>query len=1830
MKIAIKPSAFLFYSLISIIIFSCKSGRDSSGNLIKPDVISDFTQGTINTDAPIFVTFTKDADAELFDSEIETQDYFSLNPGTEGQLLWSGNRMLQFIPKSLQPNTKYTVELDLDRIFKNYKGKDKIFSFEFTTVPLHINVEFGELVAVSNDVYSLNGTISSNDSIPETDFKNILKLNMDGETSPEAEYNYLDKKTINFVISNIKRGNEEKTLSVSWEGKTIGSEDNGQTQFEIPAIGDFKFMNYAVKSSTPTIISLIFSDQLNRTQDIGSVVVTEKTEEKPKFIIRNNIIDLEFNNYLNGNFDVRIGKNLLNIENKKLDKEIVASIYITPPFPKLKLIDNGIITPNEGSINFAFEAINLRAVDIEIRKVYANNIMQFLHYNAMNSDYIPAEISDIVFQKKVNLAEPGTKIDMFKWKKYSIDLSKFIKTDKGAIYNVKVGFRKSYTDFQCEDDHDDLFSSTGLDKEPEQDEDNQKSIWQDWYWYSGYEWEHEKDPCYPLYYTTRNFIQKNILASNLGITAKSVNKNSVMVILNDLLTAQPVGNADIKCYTFSQQLIEEKSTDNNGIAVFDFKDKKPYFIIAKKGNDFAYIDLSEARSLSVSEFDIAGKKLNKGLDGYIYGERGVWRPGDSLFLNFVLKRSSTDLPADHPVQFELFDPLGKSYLKKVSSRPVGSIYNFNCRTNQNDPTGNWLAKVTIGNMVFTERIKIETVKPNRMKIKVDFRQKEKLSLNEEGKIDVKYLNGLSPSGSSATINLFLKKKETTFKSFESYVFDDLASNFSNTEQTVFEGPLDEEGNAEFKLNFDNKISYPGMLSAAFMVKAFEKSGEYSSDNFTKTISPYDEYVGIRFPKNNWGSEGLKSGEETKIPIIVLTKDGKPVANRKVTAMVYNAQWRWWWDDSDNYVANYLSDLSITPFKTLFATTDANGKAEIKLKVQDEGAYFLRVKDEKSGHGSGVLFYTGFFGGDDTDNKDFASKLKFDVDKEEYLAGEKAKISIPAGKGNRIFIAIEDSESIKKTIWQTSKTDVFTYNLDIEKWMFPYAYIHVSVFKPIRNKESDVPIRRYGIIPVKVTDPARKLLPVVNAPDIIKPNANYEIKVSEKNKRSMSYTLAIVDDGLLDLTRFKTPSPYDHFFAKFASTVSTWDVYNYIVQNEPGFFDKILSLGGDTDSSPSADGKKANRFKPVVTALGPFYLEKGKTATHKLKMQNYSGSVRVMVVASGDKDYGNAEKTIPVKSDLMMLLTAPRVLSPGEIFELPVTVFSTNKAIKNVDLTLINNNLFDLIGVKNTSLSFEKPGEKIAYMKLKVRDKEGTGTLELKASSGSFSANQKIEIKVENPNPFIKSVKSSSIKSGQKSVVNIEKIGTPGSNSAQIEFSVMPKLELESKIHYLLHYPYGCIEQTTSTAFPLVNLKNIMEMPPERADKINQIIIKTIDRLKSFQIKSGGFSYWPGGFEADNWGSVYAVHFLLEAKKQGYNTSPVLENGLNYLEKIAGSKLDTKEGFFITQRTYALMVLSKAGKPNRSGMNFIYNINSIPTVARWYLALAYAYSGNNEAANKLYAKGKNEIRDYTDVYYTYGTALRDYSVLLLLSQALNKPDASVDLARDIINRFKKSWYCTQETAYVLIALNDYISKNSKGLDFSVTVGGKTKAVKSQKSIYTLSYNEANMGEITVNNKNTNSPLFINVVSSGKAKQESGEDQSSNLNMKIAYTDKDNKAIDISNLKMGTEFKAIVTITGNNGIKDYRNMALNQVFPSGWEILNWRMSGAENKNTDINYQDIRDDRVYSFFNLYGSGTRIEIPLIATYPGYYYLPVQFSESMYDNTIFCRQKAGWVEVRR
>ncbi|HRH61588.1 MAG TPA: alpha-2-macroglobulin family protein, partial [Chitinophagaceae bacterium] len=413
--------------------------------------------------------------------------------------------------------------------------------------------------------------------------------------------------------------------------------------------------------------------------------------------------------------------------------------------------------------------------------------------------------------------------------------------------------------------------------------------------------------------------------------------------------------------------------------------------------------------------------------------------------------------------------------------------------------------------------------------------------------------------------------------------------------------------------------------------------------------------------------------------------------------------------------------------------------------------------------------------------------------------------------------------------------------------------------------NDLPIRMYGVIPINVEDKNTILKPQIKIADVIRPEQNNTITVSEAAGKKFSYVIAVVDDGLLDLTRFKTPNPHNTFFAKEALGVKSWDVYDDVIGAFGSQIQRILTIGGDAEAELASKTRRANRFKPVVQFMGPFQYS-GASKTHSFALPPYMGSVRVMVIAAGDNAYGMAEKTVTVKKPLMMLATMPRVLGPSEELKIPVTVFATDNSIKNVSLSLQSNPFIEASGSQN--ISFSKTGEQVVYFNAKVKPNIGVGKVKIIASSGNEKDVSEIEIDIRNPNQPVTQVTEITLQPAQSWNNVIAMVGDDNSSKATLEISSIPAINLQKRLSYLIQYPHGCIEQTTSSVFPQLVLSQLMDLSDNRKKEINKNIQAGIQKLQNFQQSDGGFSYWPGSGYSDEWGSNYAGHFLLEASARG--------------------------------------------------------------------------------------------------------------------------------------------------------------------------------------------------------------------------------------------------------------------------------------------------------------------------------------------------------------------------
>ncbi|RZK83603.1 MAG: hypothetical protein EOO98_17390, partial [Pedobacter sp.] len=342
-------------------------------------------------------------------------------------------------------------------------------------------------------------------------------------------------------------------------------------------------------------------------------------------------------------------------------------------------------------------------------------------------------------------------------------------------------------------------------------------------------------------------------------------------------------------------------------------------------------------------------------------------------------------------------------------------------------------------------------------------------------------------------------------------------------------------------------------------------------------------------------------------------------SKTVQIEVYKTQWRWWWEQDNQYTYANFTQNQYNKLVETHQVNLSNGKGNWNLRIDEPewGRYLILVRDVNGGHVTGKSVYVDWPGWAQREqgaNPTEASMLSFTANKEKFIVGEDITLTIPTGKDGRALISIENGSRVLKTFWIDTKAGQTQYKFKAEKDMAPNVFANITLLQPHAQTVNDLPIRMYGAIPLSVEDPQTILKPTIKMLDKIKPERENTITVGEQNGKAMTYTIALVDEGLLDLTRFKTPDPHGAFYAREGLGVKTWDLFDYVLGAWGGNLERILSIGGDGSINKNLNPAKANRFKAVVKFMGPFTVGKGESKTHKFKLPQYIGAVRAMVVA----------------------------------------------------------------------------------------------------------------------------------------------------------------------------------------------------------------------------------------------------------------------------------------------------------------------------------------------------------------------------------------------------------------------------------------------------------------------------------------------------------------------------------------------------------------------------------------------------------------------------------------
>ncbi|NJK87472.1 MAG: hypothetical protein HC906_17310, partial [Bacteroidales bacterium] len=590
------------------------------------------------------------------------------------------------------------------------------------------------------------------------------------------------------------------------------------------------------------------------------------------------------------------------------------------------------------------------------------------------------------------------------------------------------------------------------------------------------------------------------------------------------------------------------------------------------------------------------------------------------------------------------------------------------------------------------------------------------------------------------------------------------------------------------------------------------------------------------------------------------------------------------------------------------------------------------------------------------------------------------------------------------------------------------------------------------------------------------------------------------------------------FQKIRLQVRSFDVFSHIIGANKGDVFSTFSVGGDMDYRESQLQPDATRrrFKPVALFKGPIMTDNSGNATVKFTMPNYVGSVRVMVIAARKNTYASAEKTVPVKTDLMIQPTLPRVLKPGDKFEVPVSVFAMKDKLGKVDVTISADGPVSIVGPGTKSIMFTKQGDKECRFMLETKLETGQAKITLTAKSAANTAREETDIFISPSSSRVYESEEKMIEAGSTINFTIPNKGLKGTNRAKLSVQVFPNMEFNHRLEWLIHYPYGCIEQTTSSVFPQLYLKEILGVSEAKQKEIDKNINAGIDRLRLFQTSSGGFSYWPGESYISEWGTNYAGHFLIEAKKRGYFVPDAMMNNLiNYMKRQARNH--SGELMERVNRAYVLAISNNAVV---SEMNLIKENESsrLNSTQKWMLAAAYKLAGVNEVANNLMKNAGKQVEEYNEFSGSYGSANRDLAIILHAQLAFDNLQEADLLAREIAKKLcERYWYSTQTVGYMLLSLGKYFeaakittSANPSFIGYVKYAGGKRVEIDARNR-YDLVFNEGFGKEVEVflDNRSSMTKAFATLSWDGVPLTDVAVTESENIEVTTEYLDENGK-------------------------------------------------------------------------------------------------------------------------
>ncbi|MGA9117744.1 MAG: alpha-2-macroglobulin [Bacteroidota bacterium] len=1807
------PRVFLLAFVVCVSAFSC-----STQDATKVRVVSPLPSGIVGRDTTLSFTFSRGMVPVDSLNVWSAAPLIEFSPALPGKFVWEDTTRLLFSPDGPLPgDARITGRFNKTLLVEmaNAAGFAGPEEFQFSTMPFTLRGAefFYDRLAESRTV-GIKANLEFSYDVDPQDLTGKLNVSIDGVAQQGIRVMSTQRnRVIPVELGAASQTDRERKISVSVAGDLLSPETNTKItvdrplEFTLPPLGELRIYGHdAGFDGVEGYIKVRTSQEV----DPASVKSSVHLEPNVDFSVTSagSWFTIRANFQPGTTVRMTIAPGLQSYIGGKTQNAYEADVFIGSLAPSFRFAsESGVYMLLGGEKKLEIVTVNLPKLLVKVSQIFQNNLVYFIQ----NGRYYDYDYS-------YNDEDEENSSSQRKYRYYVGNYGRQLSVD-----TISLGGTENH----------EVSTSLGLDK----------------YMHTGYKGFYLveiADPKQPWRTTS-----KLVSISDLGIIVKR-NPGGAMVFVTNLESTQPVAGATVSLLSTNNQVVASAKSDGDGAVRFaDLQAKEKDFPLqiatVELDNDFNFLTFDDYR-VETSRFDVGGKRENQSVyDALVYGDRNLYRPGETVVVSGIIRNLTEPLPAAMPVHLKILSPRGSVVREQQFPLNNDGSFETTFPTQSSSLTGEYHFELSTGNGIYLASYKasVEDFMPDRLRVNLS-PSKERAPAGSTIRYEISAHNFFGPAAAGRTWQFEGSFDPIPFvsKAFPAFRFSDDAVKTTALQPVMADGKTDQNGGASFSITIPSDLSTRGMMRLRGRVAVFDESGRPVYQGAQTLLDPRAYYVGVQYS----GPYYVAPATQQKLRVVAVDPADRVIKGFRAHIEVIRYEWHSVLRQHGNDKAfRYVSERREIPERNEVVTL-GDGPLDFSYSVSRSGEYVIRVSKEGDAGYNEFSFYSYSWGSTDVTSFQVDPEARVDIvlDKENYEPGEKAHVLFQTPFPGKLLVTVERN-GVLSYRYLDVVSNAASMDLPIEEKFLPNVYVSAVLFRKIT--ELDIPLLAgHGFAPVMVEKKSNRLDVTIKASASIRPRTQQTVTVVIPGEKNVALTLAAVDEGILQLKNYKTPDPYGYFYARKALETDTYDFFKNLLP-EPK--KQMSSTGGsDAELGKHVNPLSVQRVKPVAIWSGIKHTNSSGEVQVTLDIPDFNGEIRLMAVAYKGDRFGSAQQPMTVADPVVITPALPRFLSPGDSLSMAITAFNTTAQPAALKFALkVSGGLTVSAAPPSIMVGPNKEGYTLAGLRAGFRLGKATVTVSTSTPEGEIESTT--DLPVRPSSPLVTETITGTIEAGGTVQHQIPDAYYPDNRSAYVTISPFPVANFAGRLKELVGYPYGCLEQIVSKAFPQLYLRDIASImaPSALANGSPMYFVnEAIGILGTLQTPDGSFVYWPGGSYSNPWATVYATHFLVEARKAGYAVpDAVMKPALSAVASIARSRktedyYSWSQGKTVVRRiadksaVYALYVLASSAVPERALMDFYRGDKALLTLdTRSMLAAAYALAGDRRAYLEL-MPGKFVTEDAARTTGgDFDSPVRANAIILNMLLETDLNNVNIPQYMDYLSRRYKEdhWFSTQDDAFTLLAFGKAARMAAATkIAGSVSAGGKVFAYKGGSQRFTVN---PFGGSVTIATQGEGR-AYYSIVTEGIRTDGKINLEDRNLQVRREFLDRAGNPVSISSVKQNDLI--IVRIRLLSSVDLLENIAISDLLPAGFEIENPRLTTMTSytfvKDASApEYMDIRDDRINIFTSFHPGGAKQQLfyyALRAVSPGRFaYAPI-VAEAMYNGEYHSVSGGGSVAVTR